>query len=116
MRSPVSEKWLSLIEAVGFSATGKWVAVSVETGRGAEKLSAWRNYIVHCKAKPIPVEKLPSTTEGVVTTETEQQLTVDNAKEAIEVVGHLITELHRLENTDTPGWTALLTAGRPSCG
>ena len=47
IRSPVSEKWLSVIEEVGFLATGKWVAVSAKTRSGAEKLSAWRNHIIH---------------------------------------------------------------------
>jgi hypothetical protein len=108
IRSPVSERWLSVIEATGFFGTGVWSAASGETRSRAEKLSQWRNYIAHYKARPTSIEELPRTRKGVVISEAEQRITLENANEALEIAGHLIAELHRVENTRIPEWASHL--------
>jgi len=93
IRSPIPERWISIVEVTGFLATGKWTPVSNELGEGAGKLAELRNFIAHYKAKLILTEKLPKRDDGTVITEAEQKLTLENAERAVETAKGLIVDL-----------------------
>lgn len=62
IRPPVWKRWISIIEATGFLAIGKWAPVSNGIEKDAEKLAELRNFIVHYEAKLTPIDKLPGET------------------------------------------------------
>jgi hypothetical protein len=104
IRSPVPERWISIIEATGFLAKGKWTPVSHELGGEARELAELRNFIAHYKAKLVLTDKLPKRDDGTPITEAEQKLSLENAERAAETTRRLIVELHRLENSSSPKW------------